>query len=117
MRLADQPTLLLTRAGMVPSWYSSLEIFEHLCAHKHKFDHAHVTLLRGLKERAKSYAPLRGTAPLEVGRCSRRLLLALLSNRLTNLPLPSRWWCSRRLLLANSLTHSLTHSLTPSLTS
>ena len=65
---------------MVPSWHSSLEIFEHLYAHKHKFDHAHVTLLRGLKERAKSYAPLRSTAPPELGRYSRRLLLLLLTN-------------------------------------
>ena len=44
----------------------SLDVFEQLYAQKHKFDHAHVSLLRALKERARSYAEMRSAAPLEV---------------------------------------------------
>jgi|EP00908_Phaeocystis_cordata_P008275 hypothetical protein len=44
----------------------SYDVFEHIYAQKEKYDHVHVTLLKGIKERVKNYGNLRVTTPLDV---------------------------------------------------
>ena len=45
----------ITAGEVYANTASSIQIFERLYAEKDRFDHSQVTLLRGLKERAKAY--------------------------------------------------------------